>query len=352
MRNTLLIGSLPFENEEVAMRHAMQQLGETMLCVPDGEIGEKTPEFPNGKRSAWVMVAINICTADTENWELISKGETDASGFPVDYNDVQKLKPKRSPGEMHNHIRFGYDEYFKQSYPIFQRLREEYGLPNLKFQVGIPTGLGIAFTMMRPLDAFRYADAMNKRLAYEVNEIVKIAGDDVVIQIELPAEIALAYRMPSFLMGIAVSQTLNLVKKIDPNAILGLHLCLGDLNNKALTSAKSLQKMVAFSNKLMSKWTQHRLLYVHYPLAEAALPPTLEPDYYAPLKDVVLPAGTHMVAGFVHDKRTEEENEAIRNAIESHRGSSVAVACSCGLGRRTQPIAEELIAKMRLLTQP
>ncbi len=351
-RQTLLVGSMPFENEEAAMQRALNALGSSLISLPDGEIGEKTAEFPNGSRSAWVMTAINICSRDTENWQVVKAPVNDANGFPKDYSGVQRLKPRRPPSEMHKYLKFGYDDYFKHSYPIFQKLRQEKGLPDLKFQVGIPTGLGISFSMMNPIDALRYSDAFNKRLAYEVNEILKIAGDDVVIQIEVPGELAMAYQLPGLLVGLSLRSIYGLVNKIEPKAQFGVHICLGDLNNIALVHAKTLKKMVHFSNSLVSGWPKtHKLAYVHYPLAEAATPPTLDKDFYQPLRDIRLPQGTSFIAGLIHEKRSEQDQRQLLKIIEDVRGQTVGVACSCGLGRRPAAIAQYLIETMAKVSQ-
>lgn len=347
-RKALLIGSLPFDNEEAAMTHLLEALGPHLFCLPDGEIGEKTPLYPRGKRQAWVMTVINACSEDTANWRVIREPVRDENGFPVDYDKVQRLSPKRPPGEMYRHLRLGYDDFFRSSYPIFQRLRAERGLTDLKFQVGVPTGLGITFSMMSQLTALRYAEAFNRRLADEINEVVAAAGDDAIVQIEVPGELAMAYMLPNFLVGLPVASVLGVVKKINPRARFGIHICLGDLNNKALVQAKTLNKLAHFSNELMAQWpTTHQLAYVHYPLAEAAEPPPLDPAYYAPLRRIRLPQGVRFVAGFVHEKRALAEHTQLLKILDDVRGEAVDVACSCGLGRRPTEIAKKLIELTR-----
>jgi len=108
-----------------------------------------------------------------------------------------------------------------------RRSESRHHLPNVKFQVGVPTGLDLTFTMLSAVDAFRYADAFSTVVAREVNAVVEEAADDVVIQVEVPGELAFAYKLPGF---------------------------------------------------LMNGWPRtHRLLYVHYPFAEAQTPPPGEP---------------------------------------------------------------------------
>ena len=344
-RKTLLVGSMPFENERDAMSQALNILGTSLISLPDGEIGEKSEQYPNGYRAAWTQAIIDLCEADPKNWKVVRKAIRGENGFPVDYNHTPRLKPKHPPKAMAKHLDFRWLKYFKDSYPIFKDLREKQGTPELKFQVGLPTGLGIAFAMMSPINAFKYADAFNQRMAYEANEMLKIAGpENLQFQLEVPGELAMAYRLPKFMVGITLRSIFGLVTKLHPEAQVGIHLCLGDLNNEALTKAPSLDKMVHFSNKLVSGWSSpHKLLYIHYPLAEAAEPPPLQKAYYMPLKRIKLPENTRFVAGFVHDKRNDEENHQILRHIEDIRGHKVDIACSCGLGRRSPDTAKQLL---------
>ncbi|MCH5583710.1 hypothetical protein MK805_01830 [Shimazuella sp. AN120528] len=343
-RQTLLVGSLPFENEEAAMIQALETLGESLFSLPDGEIGEKSEAYPVGKRAAWVMSSIDICAADTENWEITKKSVRAENGFPNNYVNLDRLRPKHSPNRMKEHLNFRYHEYFQTSYPIFQKLREQKGLNDLKFQVGIPTGLGITFCMLSPINAFRYNKVFNSRIAYEVNEILNQAGEDVLVQIEIPAELALVYKLPKALVNIALNSIFDLVRQLNPIGKIGLHLCFGDLNNLPITHAKTLNKMVYFINQLIKKWPKtHELSYIHFPLAEAKTPPPLEKSYYEPLKQIQLPEEIRFIAGFVHEKRSIEELQQILSHIEEVRNQQVDVACSCGLGRRSTEVGTKLL---------
>lgn len=287
-RQGLLVGSMPFENETEAMRRALEILDGRLISLPDGEIGEKTDEFPRRTRAAWVMVAINRLAEDPEHWQTLTEEKRTEAGFPVDYESTRKLKAKLSPRRMTEHLRFGYDEFFKRSYPEFLKLRRERDLPELRFQMGVPTGLGIAFTAMRPLDALRYTSAFNARIAAEVNE--------------------------------------------------------------AVVHAETLDKLASFSNTLVSRWPETRPLeYVHYPLAEGKEPPELEPGFYEPLSRIRLPEDARFVAGFVHPGRNEDDHLRLREVIDNIRGHQVDVAASCGLGRMDREQAKYV---MRMMATP
>lgn len=158
----------------------------------------------------------------------------------------------------------------------------------------------------------------------------------------------MAYQLPSFLVGLSLRSIYGLLNKISRPATFGVHICLGDLNHKALIHPKTLKKMVRFSNELVRKWpSTHRLEYVHYPLAEAADPPPLDGDYYADLRDIKLPDGVRFVAGFVHGKRSDAEHLSILKTIEGFRSEPVEVACSCGMGRYSEEEATELLVAMK-----
>ncbi|WP_221568980.1 hypothetical protein [Alkalihalobacillus sp. TS-13] len=350
-RQALLVGSLPFNNEKEAMGIALEVLNNTLLSLPDGEVGNRSDQYPNGNRSSWAVTAIDSCIADTEHWNVVKKGTLGENGFPVDYDSFYKIRPKCSPEEIVHYLNFRYHDYFRKSYHIFQRLREQHGLKDLKFQVGIPTGLAISLFMLESDNVFLYYEAFNQRLAYEVNEFLNEAGEDVIIQIEIPAELGLVYDSPSQ-YDFALTSIIDLVKRIQEPVKVGIHECYGDLNHKAFTHPQSLDRMVDFTNKLIDVWPKtHELTYIHFPLAIGHLPPTLNRHYYEPLKQIQLPDHTRFVAGIVHEECDLPELHQILNIIETIRNHKVDVACSCGMGRRSPDVSMRLMKFMKQLVE-
>jgi hypothetical protein len=348
-RSALLVGSMPFEDEETCMRQALAVLGPHLFSLPDGEVGDKTPQFPKGNRIAWVMYAVEVLTADRESWQIVKEPVRAADGLAADYTSIQKLKPRRSPRELPAFVSLGYDTYFQKSYPRFKQLAAEHGLGHLKFQLGIPTGFAMGFAFASQLDWLRYTNAFNTVLAREVNAALQVAGDNLIVQLELPPEVYAASILPRPLLGMALRPVHDLLRKITPGAQIGIHLCLGDFRNEAIVHPKTLNKLVAFSNRLVESWPRtHKLVYIHYPFAEGAIPPTTDTEYYEPLKHIRLDPDTRFVAGFVHEKLSLEEHISILTAIEQASGQTVDVASSCGLGRRTP---EEAIQIMELTRQ-
>ena len=352
-KKSILIGSLPFDNEKEAMKMSFDILGDSIISLPDGEIGEKTEQYPTGTRAAWIMTAIDSCKLDSKRWKVIKKrGNIAESGYPADYKDVEQLKPLVSPKEISNYINFGYDEYFSTSYPIFKELKDKYNNSKVKFTLGIPTGLGITFATMNPITSLRYAEVFNRRIAKEVNNAALNADDDLLVQIEIPGELKMATLLPSLLIGLSTRGIFSLIRRLDKNIEIGLHICLGDLNNIALIKAKNLNKLVKFANHLIKHWPSgYKLNYIHIPLAEAKKPPTTNANFYQPLKDLNIPPGVTFVAGFAHEDNTDEDNQKIYNIIQSLREDEIAISHSCGLGRRTREEANNALKTLKHIVE-
>ena len=340
-----LVGSMPYANEETAMINALPALGGHLHSLPDGEVGEKSIQYPTGCRSAWTQIIMDGMEADTENWKVKRKATRNSIGVPAHYTKASVLRPKKSPKEIEQYLNFKWLDYFKSSYPIYKKLKKERDMDDLKFQVGLPTGLGITMVVLGPIHGLRYAQAFNRRMAYEANEIAKIADpNDLVFQIEVPIEVIMFHMMPPVISNIVFGSILGLIKLLNPKIPIGVHLCLGDLNNESLAKISTLKSLVKFSNKLVDRLpATHKLEFMHFPLAEGKEPPVVKDSFYDELKKVKLPANTRFIAGFVHEKLSMEQHKHLLKNIENIRGEKVEIACSCGMGRRTTEAADQLL---------
>jgi hypothetical protein len=339
---------MPFENEETAMHNAINAVGPLLFALPDGEVGEKTAAFPRGTRSSWVNFAIESLHADTENWRVVREPVRGPDGWPANYTSFQHLEGRHSPEELANRVHFGYDKYFHSSYATFKKLRAERGLNALKFQMGVPTGAGLGFAFATPEEGLRYRDVtFNTVLAREVNAALAEAGDDMIVQIEVPPELFFAYQFPDMVEILSLAPIFDLLGKLTPGAQVGIHLCLGDFHHESILHPGTLNTMVDFANRIVKGWpAQHKLVYMHFPFAEGSIPPTTDAAHYEPLAGVHLPSDTRFIAGFVHEDRTLGELKSILGAIEAIHGHRVDIATSCGLGRRSPEVANTLFKSM------
>jgi hypothetical protein len=266
------------------------------------------------------------------------------------YTTFQKLLPLRTPAHIASTLRFGYDDWVRRSYRTFQRLRAAARL-SLPFQLGVPTGSALGFAFSRPWDALRFIGAFNTVIAREVNAARVATGADLIVQIEVPPEVFAAHALPTPFMGLALRPILDLLLKLEPGARIGVHLCLGDFHNQALVHPRSPERMVRFVNRLVASWpAQHKLEYVHVPLAEGERAPPLDPHWYEPLRTVRLPPATRFVAGFVHEKLALRDARRLVRVLDAAVGGApVDIAASCGLGRRTPEAASIVLDYMREL---
>jgi hypothetical protein len=117
----------------------------------------------------------------------------------------------------------------------------------------------------------------------------------------------------------------------------GVHLCLGDMNNRAFATMADVSPLVLLANAILRGWPDGRLLdLLHAPFAAADQPATTDRAYYEPLKALQLPASVRFAAGFAHEAQSLADQRTIRSVIDGLLHREVAIAAACGLGRRSE----------------
>jgi len=326
-RSVHLVGTIPAESTKDAFAWATWVLGDTIgPTMPDGETGD---------RSDWVNRLVESLRTHPD-LELAREG--DWSG----YTDTPAFRVKKG-----RHLRWVDLDYFREfekSWPVYQEMVEGSGR---RFQVGIPGHFDVAAiafgfklpTALRNLAPFR--DATIREMA----AIWARGGSQVVFQLELPIELIMLTKMPAPARPAAAKrfarEVLRLVEAAPVGSRHGLHLCLGDLNNESMGTPTDAGPLVTLANAIMAGWPEGRVLeFVHVPLAHGSVPPTMDPDYYAPLSQLWLPNEVRFIGGFIHEGRTIKDLTKIRHQIEHNLGRRIDVAASCGLGRRDRQAAK------------
>lgn len=323
VRHAVLIGSIPADNAGDAMTEAMRMVGPHLRALPDGETGD---------RSRWVAGTIE---SFRDNPDLSVRREGDFA----DYQQVLNFSVRKGRALSGDRLDLRIHKFFTESWPVFTRVRKDFDQPELRFQVGVPGDFDIAMFAMGPLGALRHRKAFTDATVREVERVHAEAGDEVLFQLELCAELVFVTKMPGALRGVVSSRfakvVRGLVDRLPRDARFGIHLCLGDLGHKALGSMRDAGPVVRLANDVVGAWPAGvRLEYLHGPLAAGELPPTLDPAFYRPLAGLRLPESTRFVAGFLHESRSTEQARTILDLIESAYGRDVDVAAACGLGRR------------------
>lgn len=323
-----LVGSLPGDTAETAMRAALERLGPHLRWLPDGE---------TGPRRDWIVHVIDSFRAHPD-LELRRDGQW------TDYDDVPVFRLRDGHSLSAASLDLGYASSFEHSLPVFQRLRTEYDRPDLAFQVGIPSDFDMALFTFGPSGPFRHRAPFREATLAEIAAIHRQAGDEVVFQIEVPAELVFVSRMPPparpAMAAYLARGITGLVAAAPEGARFGVHLCLGDMRHRALGRMSDVRPLVDLANAIDKRWPAgRRLEFVHAPLAAAADPPPNRLAFYQPLTKLRLDPTVAFVAGFVHEQLSLQAHRALHARLHELLQRPVGVATSCGLGRRERDAA-------------
>lgn len=330
---------MPGSDVSQTMWTEFERGGPVLRSITDGEPAE---------RRAGVPAIVDDLRFDFELRQL-------RFGAWASYEDVPKYRVRRGRRFIGDQLCLPFVTNFDLSYPIFRRLRDEWKRADLSFQVGIPGDLDLAYFAFGARHAARYQLPLADALGRQIVRIHSRAHDDVIFQLELLVEAALtagAGRLSRRRVAERMASGVTELARRSPSGTrFGVHLCLGDLNHRAMIQPCRVMPLVHLANAIALYWPpDRRLEFVHIPLAAAAEPPSPDPKFYASLGRLRLPADTRLVAGLVHEKCDLDELRAIRDVVEARTGREVDLATSCGLGRRSRPVAERTIDLARALT--
>jgi hypothetical protein len=320
-----LVGSLPGSSAYEAMSTAMRVLDGRVGSLPDGETGE---------RRNWVISIIEELRRSHPDLE-----ETKAGDWS-DYDKTPVLRVRRGRRLYGANLDFGHISAARDSWPAFEQVRQEFGRPDLPYQSGVPGDLDLAMFTLGPVGALANRRAFTEATLTEIRGVRALAGPDTVFQIEVPVELTLLAKAPTrampVLAGRLAAGMANLVRAAPTGSRFGIHLCLGDMNNRAFGTMRDVAPLVALANALVRRWpAEQTLAYVHAPFAAADHPATTDPAFYTPLTGLRLPQPTRFAAGFAHESQTLADQIGIRSMIEDHLQRPVDISAACGLGRRS-----------------
>jgi hypothetical protein len=337
-RYTHLVGTLPGDTTEDAMRTALERVGPHLRSLPDGETGD---------RRVWIVGLI-------ESFRGHPDLEVAREGDWSDYQHQLNYRVRRGHQLRGDALDLGYLASYRGSRPVFDRLAGAAGA-RPAFQVGIPGDLDLAMFTLGPTRLLGHRRPFTEATVRELTAIHRESGGDVVFQVEVPAEtvfVAKAGPLGGLAAGRLAAGITRLAAAAPEGARFGIHLCLGDLGHRALGVLHSTRPLVVLANAIARGWPAGRTLeYVHAPLAAGELPPPTDPAFHAPLGALRLPAGTRFVAGFLHEARGVDEQRALLATIEAAVGHQVDVAAACGLGRRTTEQALATLDQARALCE-
>jgi hypothetical protein len=225
-RKTLLVGSIPAVDTAEAVALALDEVGPHLISIPDGE---------TGARSNWVANIINGLRTDPA---VVLKRD----GGWSDYHDRPRYAVRRGARMDSAAMHLGYQEAFDKSRPVVDELCTQRGVPAVVYQVGLASGFDLAMLAFGPLHGIRLKSVFNTAAAREIAAIADNVGKDVVFQIELPAEMVAVAVTPRLLRPVVArwmsAVSVELARMSYPGTRFGVHLCFGDLGNRAMTGLR------------------------------------------------------------------------------------------------------------------
>jgi hypothetical protein len=326
------------------MRLAVERLGAALLSLPDGETGE---------RRNWVISMVEGFR-DHPDVELAKDGDWS------DYDRTPRFRVRRGHRLYGAAIDLGITAAARAAKPEFDAVRATMPAATpvrtapLRFQVGIPGDLDLAVFTFGPAGPLRQLRAFTEALAATMHATQELYGDDVVFQVEVPAEVVLLARAPArarpVLATVLARRIAALVLGAPEGARVGVHLCLGDMNHRAYGRVGDASGFTLLANAVAERWPAGRTLdYVHVPLAAADAPPVEDAAFYAPLSGLRLGPDVRLVAGFAHEDQDVTAQLRIRDLVDEAVGTPVDISTSCGLGRRTRGAALAAMDRIELL---
>jgi hypothetical protein len=316
------------------MSSGMRILGPYLRTLPDGETGE---------RRNWV---ISIAEGLRQHPDL----ELRKAGDWSDYVKTPVMRIRRGRTLYGASLDFGHVAAVRESFADFEHARADAGRADLAFQEGVPGDFDLAIFTLGPVGAVRHRRPFTEATLAEIRDVGAITGAQTLFQIEVPAELVLLAKAPAParppLARLLARSITGLASATPEGTRLGVHLCLGDMNNRAFGTMGDVSPMVLLANAIVREWPDGRLLDImHAPFAAADQPATADPAFYAPLKNLRLPAGVRFAAGFAHERQSLTEQLTIRSIIDDRLDREVTISAACGLGRRSEADGQAVLER-------
>lgn len=334
-----LVGSVNFDNAETTIRTAAEELGGHLRRIPDGEVGER-----------WHWIAFQPDRlAQTPGIGRVGDEPVLVRGVdfrPVRLEDgVQAEDLELRP--------LGYAEAALESWQVFSRLKREGVVPaSTRFQVSLPTPLGVVGSFVREEDRPSFEPVYEAALANELQQIIEgIPNDELAIQWDAALEFAhlegAGYGTPSqpWFDDVWAGTSERLARQIDrvPEPVeVGVHLCYGDVAEKHFAEPGDTAVLTRFAN-LVAEQVQRQLSWVH-------LPVPIERDdaaYFAALENLAISLDTELYLGLVHREDGAEGAERRLAAAQQHIARRFGLATECGFGRAPEGTAVPLFEAHR-----
>ena len=310
-------------------------LGDSITSLPGGETGKRAGWIEEELRAVGRLDGITVLSDEFIDYEHTPYYQADRQLVTADFAPAIQLLPS-----------------FREEWAVFERLTAERG-SDMLYQRGVPAPLDLS------LYAFKGAGLdpglLNPVTEAKALQLLRVNAETqgrVRFQLESPAAVVMAADGQAKF----AAQMLTGLPSVCPGTLWAVHLCCGDWHHKAMTHLPSAAPLAELTAELAERWPYlAKWDVLHLPMAAADEPPSLNPDWYEPLRGIreVLPEGCQLAAGFVHADPELDQLKWLQDTIEEIWGAEVMVAPSCGLGRYPDPDqALKVLARQAVLAGP
>ena len=241
----LLVGSLPADSTEQALRVGAELFADVVFALPDGE---------TGPRAAWVGYERERLVRPHPDVEVVAETES-PSGIPRHAYETPVFKLRAGVSELHWDSWPRIDDALA-SYAQFRLLRERGVIPaGLRFQVGLPfpssalNGFKADFAADYPIAERAYEDLVARELARLTDEIPPA---ELAIQWDMAYEVQDIEGVLAWTSEGAWERFAGPVRRLTPlipeDLLVGYHFCYGTFPEWPMYEARDLELLVRMAN--------------------------------------------------------------------------------------------------------
>jgi hypothetical protein len=322
----LLVGSLPADSTESALRAGAEQFGDLVFALPDGE---------TGPRAAWVGYERERLVRPNPDVVVVEESAS-PTGIPRHAYETPVFAVREGVQELHWDTWPRIDDAIA-SYAVFSDLREQGVIPaHVRFQVGLPFPSSA-------LNAFKANFARDYPIAERAFEDLVARELDRLTQAIPPRDLAIQWDMAyetQDLHGVLAwtpegawerfaRPVRNLTHLIPHDVLVGYHLCLGTFPDWPMHEPHDLTLLVRMANYAVAE-SGRPVDWLHI-----AGPPYLRSEdrrFFRPLVDLD-PGDARVFLGIVLPLDGVSGLRR-RHATASRYLDDFGVALYCGFGRQ------------------
>jgi hypothetical protein len=322
----LLVGSLPAESTESALRVAGELFGDLVFALPDGE---------TGPRAGWVSYERERLVRPNPDVDTVQETPS-PTGLPRHAYETPVFKIRPGVTELHWDSWSRIDDAI-DSYQVFSRLRAEGAIPaGLRFQIGLPfpssalNGFKEDFAADYPIAERAFEDLVARELA---RLTTAIPPQDLALQWDVCYEVldieeVLAWTAPGawerFTKPVG-----RLTRLIPDEVLVGYHLCYGTFPEWPMYEARDMGVLVQMANYAVAN-SGRAVDWLH--LAGPRYLRSEDDRFFRPLEDL-RPGDARVFLGIVLPV-DGIPGVLRRKTTASRHLADFGVAMYCGFGRQ------------------